>query len=209
MTSRANFGFTPRELRMLRGFRTPAGIQKFLDAIPYHLANTAWSPRRVLHERTAHCLEGSIFAAAALRVLGYPPLLLDLEADRDTDHVIAVFQVDGCWGGLAKSNYTGCRYREPIHRSIRELALSYFEGYFDQRGNRTMRRYSRPVNLKRFDQKEWMTTAKPVWFIAEHLVDIPHTALLTKAQVRRLNRIDKRSLAAGLLGYTRHAKARS
>ena len=207
MTSRANVGFTPSELRILRRFRTPAGIQRFLDAIPYHLANTAWSPRRVLHERTAHCLEGAIFAAAALRVLGYPPLLLDLEADRDTDHVIAVFQVDGCWGALAKSNYTGCRYREPIHRTIRELALSYFEGYFDQRGNRTMRRYSRPVNLTRFDAKEWMTTPKPVWFIAEHLVDIPHKALLTKAQVRRLNRMDRRSLAAGLLGFTRHAKA--
>src|SRR5215471_9319809 len=112
--------FSVAELRQLRAFKNPVGVQRFLDRIPYHLAATAWSPRSVLRAQTAHCLEGAIFAAAALRVLGYPPLLLDLEADKDTDHVIAVFKVDGCWGGLAKSNYTGCRYREPIHRSIRE-----------------------------------------------------------------------------------------
>jgi hypothetical protein len=201
-----DFGLTARELRAFKALRTPQGVQKFLDSMPYHLAMTAWSPRRVLHERTAHCLEGAIFGAAALRVLGYPPLLLDLEADKDTDHVIAVFQVDGCWGAVAKSNYTGCRYREPIHRTIRELALSYFEGYFDPRGNRTLRRYSRPINLRRFDSKEWMTTNQSVWFIAEYLVDVPHVPLLTKGQVRQLTRMDKRSLRAGLLGFRRHKK---
>jgi hypothetical protein len=199
-----DFGLTARELRAFKRMRSPEGVQKFLDAMPYHLASTAWSPRRVLHERTAHCLEGAIFGAAALRVLGYPPLVLDLEADRDTDHVLAVFQVDGCWGAVAKSNYVGCRYREPIHRTIRELALSYFEGYFDPRGNRTMRRYSKPVSLKRFDPQAWMTTNKSVWFIAEHLVDVPHKPLLTKAQVRRLTRMDKRSVRAGMLGFRRH-----
>jgi hypothetical protein len=199
-----DFGLTARELRAFKSLRTPQGVQRFLDSIPYHLADTAWSPRRVLHERTAHCLEGAIFGAAALRVLGFPPLLLDLEADRDTDHVLAVFQVDGCWGAVAKSNYVGCRYREPIHRTIRELAVSYFEGYFDPRGNRTLRRYSRPVNIKRFDSREWMTTNKTVWFIAEYLVDVPHVPLLTKAQVRQLTRMDKRSLKAGLLGFRKH-----
>jgi len=199
-----DFGLTARELRAFNALRTPEGVQKFLDSIPYHLADTAWSPRRVLHERTAHCLEGAIFGAAALRVLGFPPLLLDLEAHRDTDHVIAVFQVDGAWGAVAKSNYVGCRYREPIHRTIRELALSYFEGYFDPRGNRTLRRYSRPVDLKRFDNREWMTTKKTVWFIAEYLVDVPHVPLLTRGQVRRLTRMDKRSVKAGMLGFRRH-----
>jgi len=199
-----DFGFTPSELRGFKRLRTPHGVQQFLDAMPYHLADTAWTPRRVLHERTAHCLEGAIFGAAALRVLGFPPLVLDLEADKDTDHVIAVFQVDGCWGAVAKSNYTGCRYREPIHRTIRELALSYFEAYFDPRGNRTMRRYSRPHNLKRFDDKHWMTTAKNVWFIAEYLVDVPHTKLVSRGQVRRLTRMDKRSVRAGMLGFRRH-----
>src|SRR5215212_11830433 len=90
--------FTPAELRRFRALKTPAGIQRFVDAMPYHLAGTAWSPRRVLQEKTAHCLEGAIFAAAALRVLGFPPLLLDFEADQDTDHVLAVFKVGRCWG---------------------------------------------------------------------------------------------------------------
>src|SRR5271154_4368932 len=108
--------FTPKELRKLRSMKNPYGIQKFLDAMPYHLEDTAWSPRKVLAERSAHCLEGAIFAAAALRANGYPPLLLDFEAEQDTDHVIAIFRENGCWGAVAKSNYSGCRWREPIHR---------------------------------------------------------------------------------------------
>ncbi len=109
-------GFTPRELRALRALGSPVGVQRALDVMPYHLAGTAWSPRRVLRERTAHCLEGAVFAAAALRVLGFPPLLLDLEAVQDSDHVVAVFRVRGHWGAIAKSNFSGLRYREPVHR---------------------------------------------------------------------------------------------
>ena len=120
------WGLTPAELRKFRQLKTPHCIQRALDAMPYHLADSAWSPRRVLRENTSHCYEGALFAAAALRVIGYPPLILDLEAEHDTDHVIAVYQVDGHWGSLAKSNYTGCRYREPVYRTLRELALSYF-----------------------------------------------------------------------------------
>src|SRR5438552_17923016 len=104
--SRAN-GFSPLELRNLRALKTPAGIQRFLDNLDYHLADTAWSPRRVLQERTAHCLEGAIFAAAALRVIGYPPLVIDLEAENDTDHVIAAYRLGEAWGAIAKSNDSG------------------------------------------------------------------------------------------------------
>src|SRR5690348_11039305 len=161
--------FSASEIRKLRALKNPVGVQRFLDSIPYHLASTAWSPRLVLRERTAPYLEGAILAAAALRVLGYPPLLVDLEADHDTDHVIAVFKVRGHWGAIAKSNFTGCRYREPVYRNLRELALSYFHIYFNLRGERTLRRYSRPVNLRRFDRDEWMTSKKNVWFIANHL----------------------------------------
>ena len=167
-----SFGFTPAEVRKLRRLKNPYGIQKLLDDMPYHLEDTAWSPRKVLAEQSSHCLEGAIFAAAALRVNGYPPLLLDFEADHDTDHVIAVYRQDGCWGAVAKSNYTGCRWREPVYRTLRELALSYFNIYFNLRRERTLRRYSLPVNLKRFDSQNWMTTDQPVWFIVYHLFDI-------------------------------------
>lgn len=196
-------GFTPRELRTLRGLGDPAGIQRALDAMPYHLAGTAWSPRRVLRERTAHCLEGAIFAAAALRVLGFPPLLLDLEAVQDTDHVIAVFRLRGHWGAIAKSNFSGLRYREPVHRSLRELVMSYFDGYINLRGERTLRAFSRPVNLARFDRTRpgWAVADGDLWWIPEHLLEIRHTRLLSPAMIRALSRVDRRALAAGLVGY--------
>ena len=195
----ANQGFAPAELRKLRSLKSPHGIQRFLDAMPYHLANTAWSPRRVLQENTAHCFEGATFAAAALRAYGYPPLVLDLEAEHDTDHVIAIYRHHGHWGAVAKSNYTGCRYREPVYRSLRELALSYFDVYFNLRGERSLRTFSRPVNLARFDRQEWMTTNEHLWFVAEYLFTIHHYRLLTSRMIRKLHRLDDRSFRAGCL----------
>ena len=196
----AQHGFTPAELRKLRKLRNPHGIQRFLDDMPYHLADTAWSPRRVLEESTAHCFEGAIFAAAALRAIGKPPLVLDLEAEHDTDHVVAIYRVNRHWGAIAKSNYSGCRYREPVYRSLRELAMSYFEDYFNLRRERSLRTFSRPVNLARFDHRSWMTTDEQLWFIAEHLLTVHHYRLLTPAMIRNLHRLDGRSFQAGCLG---------
>ena len=195
-----HLGFTPAELRKLRSLKDPYGIQGFLDQMPYHLANTAWSPRRVLREGTAHCMEGAIFAAAALRANGHPPLIVDFEAEHDTDHVLAVYRVKGHWGAVAKSNYTSCRFREPVYRSLRELALSYFDAYFNMRRERTLRRFSRPVNLARFDDHQWMTTEGPIWFIAYYLLEIHHYKLLPKGMDKRLHRVDERTFRAETLG---------
>ncbi len=165
------------------------------------------SPRAVLRKGTASCLEGAIFGAAALRALGHPPLIFDLEAEHDTDHVLAIFKVRGLWGAVAKSNFTGCRYREPVYRTLRELALSYFNIYFNLRFERTLRNYSRPVNLRRFDRLCWETSEKPVWFIAEHLCEIPHTPLFPKEVARRLTRVDQRTIEGEMLGHRKkHAK---
>jgi hypothetical protein len=201
-----DFGLTPREWRALSALRTPVGIQRALESMPYHIASSAWSPRRVLREWTAHCLEGAIFAAAALRVLGFAPLLLDLEAVQDTDHVISVYKLRGHWGAIAKSNFSGLRFREPVYRSVRELVMSYFESYINLRGERTLRAYSRPVNLARFDRSHrgWMTSGDDLWWIAEHLVRVPHTRLLTAGMIQNLSRVDRRSLDAGLVGYQEH-----
>ena len=196
----SHFGFTPAELRKLRSLKDTYGIQKFLDDLPYHLEDTAWSPRRVLREGTAHCFEGAIFAAAALRANGYPPLILDFEAENDTDHVLAIYRVKGHWGAVAKSNYTSCRYREPVYRSLRELAMSYFNTYFNMRRERTLRNFSRPVNLARFDAQEWMTTDKPIWFIAYYLLEVHHYKLLPAGMAKRLHLADKRLLEAECLG---------
>jgi hypothetical protein len=195
--------WTAPEVRALRALRSPAGIQRALDAMPYHLTSTAWSPRRVLCARTAHCLEGAIFAAAALRMLGFPPLLLDLEAVQDTDHVLAVWRERGGWGAIAKSNFSGLRFRAPVYRSLRELVMSYFEGYVNLRGERTLRAYSRPLSLARFDRTHpgWETTDADLWFVAEHLAIVPHARLLTRPMEQRLGRVDRRSLEAGLVGF--------
>ena len=194
-------GFSSVELRRLRALKTPAGIQRFLDNLPYNLKFDARSPKKVLQDGTASCLDGGIFAAAALRVLGFPPLIFDLEADRDTDHVIAIFKLRGHWGAVAKSHFTGCRYREPVYRSLRELAMSYFNIYFNLRFERTLRRYSRSVNLARFDHLNWMTTDKPIWFIAEHLCEIPHISLLTSTMEKNLTRLDPRTIKGEMVEH--------
>ena len=119
----------------------------------------------------------------------------------DTDHVLAIFKIRGCWGAVAKSNFTGCRYREPVYRTLRELAMSYFNIYFNLRGERTLRRYSQPVDLSRFDDRHWMTSERSIWFVPEYLCEIPHTPLLTPAQSRQLTRLDQRSRTAEMVGH--------
>lgn len=199
-----NDGLTPRELRTLRKLKTPARIQHFINDLPYHNADTAWSPRRVMREGTAHCLEGALLAAAALRVNGFPPLIMDLEGIQDSDHVLAVYRVDGCWGTIAKSNFSGLRFREPVYKNLRELAMSYFDDYFNYRGERTLRSYCKPINLARFDRHAWMTSEKSVWFIPQLLLEVPHIPLITEKQARRLSRVDARCYQAGTLGGVRH-----
>jgi hypothetical protein len=196
-------GFKGRELATLRRLNTPERIQRFLDDIDYNKETdgpTCRSPRRVLRDRTAQCLEGALFGAAALRVQGWEPLLLDLEAVRDDDHVLALFRQRGCWGAVAKSNYAGLRFREPVYRNLRELAMSYFEQYYNLQGEKTLRTYSRPVNLRRFDRIDWMTSEEDLWPISDYLFKIPHTRLLTSEVVRRLTRMDARLMAAGKVG---------
>jgi hypothetical protein len=194
--------FTPAERAVFRRLSTPARIQSFLDRdLAYnkeHGGVTCLSPRLVLRHRTAHCMEGALFAAAALRMLGHPPLLLDLEAVRDDDHVLAIFRQRDHWGAIAKSNYAGLRYREPVYRTLRELVMSYFEHYYNLRREKTLRRYSRPVNLGRFDDRHWMTSEKDVWFIPEYLTEIAHTSLLRDPI--SLGYVDDRLFAAGLVG---------
>jgi hypothetical protein len=187
-----------------RRLDTPVKIQRFLDEIPYNTeaeGETFRSPRRVLADRTANCIEGAVLAAAALRVQGAPPLIMDLTAVHDEDHVIAVFRRHGLWGAIATSKFTGLRYREPVYRTRRELAMSYFEQYFNLAGERTLRGYGRPVNLARFDAMRWMTSAEDLWPIAQHLERIPHVSLVPPAAAGRLTPLGPQLRAAGLLGH--------
>jgi len=195
--------FSPAERAQFRWLSNPEKIQRFLDDLAYNKergGDTCRSPRRVLRDRTAQCMEGALFGAAALRMLGHPPLLLDLEAVRDDDHVLAIFRQNGHWGAVAKSNYSGLRYREPVYRSLRELVMSYFEHYYNLKREKTLRNYSRPVNLRRFDSIEWMTAEEDLWAVTEYLCRIAHTPLLPNALLRRLGCVDDRLFAAGLVG---------
>jgi hypothetical protein len=196
---------TAAELAVFRRrLDTPAKIQRFLEDLPYNTeadGETFRSPRRVLEDRTANCIEGAVLAAAALRIQGQAPLIMDLTAVRDEDHVIAVFGRRDQWGAIATSKFTGLRYREPVYRTLRELAMSYFEQYFNLKGERTLRGYGRPVNLARFDGMHWMTSQKDLWPIAEHLERIPHIPLVSPAVARRLTVLGPQLRAAGLLAH--------
>jgi hypothetical protein len=201
---RPTFGLSPENLRSLHALKTPALIQKFIDAIEYQYADTAWSPRRVLRERKGHCLEGALLAAAALRLQGHPPLLMDLEAVHDDDHVLALYRERGLWGSIAKSNFAGLRFRSPVYRTLRELALSYFDHYYNLRGERTLRNYSGPVNLARLDTQHWMTSEEDVWCVPELLIAARHYPLIPDKVARTLPRLDRRSFEAGLHGRIKH-----
>jgi len=201
---RETFGLSPADARTLRALKTPALIQKFVDALEYQYADTAMSPQRVLRERKGHCMEGALVAAAALRLQGRPPLLMDFEAVHDDDHVIALYRERGLWGSIAKSNFAGLRFRSPIYRTPRELALSYFEHYYNLRGERTLRTYSRPVNLARLDRLDWMTAEEDVWFVPEALIAAKHYPLFPDKVARQLPRLDRRSFEAGMHGWVRH-----
>jgi len=145
-------------------------------------------------------MDGALFAAAALRLQGYPALIVDLEAVQDDDHVIAVFRRRGLWGAVARSNYSGLRYREPLHLTIRSLVLSYFEWYHNLRREKTLRRFSRPIDLSRFDRIRWMTAEDDLWDIPDYLVGVRHERLIDPAMVRELGTLDRRAFEAGLVG---------
>jgi hypothetical protein len=198
------FGLSAQDMRTLRALNTPMRVQKFLDALPYDYSHSARSPRRALRERKGHCLEGALLAAAALRVNGRPPLLMDLSAVQDDDHVIALYREGGFWGGIAKSNFAGLRFRAPVYRTLRELALSYFEHYYNLRGQRTLRSYSAAVDLSRLDDRHWMTAEEDVWCVPEALIAARHYELFPHRVARGLPRLDRRSFEAGMHGWVRH-----
>ena len=202
------WGLTRSEVSILKTLRAPDKLQRFIDEeIAYNIESegeTCRSPRRVLSDRLGHCFEGALLAAAALRVNGFPPLVVDLEATRDDDHVVTVFKLRGHWGAIGKSNYAGLRFREPVYRTIRELVMSYFEHYYNLDGEKTLRRYSRPLDLSRFDYLNWMTAQEDLWEVNNFFWEWPHYPLLTPAMERCLTRMDRRLFEAGKIGRVEH-----
>lgn len=197
------FDLHREELRTLQRLNTPVRIQDFLEALPYsfdHGSDMLRSPRRVLRERTAHCIEGALLAAAALWVNGSRPLLLDVRSTPDDlDHVVTLFRSHGCWGALSKTNHAVLRFREPIYRTVRELAISFFHEYFLDDGRKTMRDYSDPFDVGRRFGHAWLTTEDDLWHIAETLDGSRHRPVLSAQQRRALRLADPVEIAAGKL----------
>jgi hypothetical protein len=192
---------TPAERKAINGLKSPLALQAFLDTVKYSTENRYRSPLTVLRERVGHCYDGGVFAAAMLRRLGHAPKVLVLIPNRrDDEHMLALFKVAAHWGAVAKSNFSTLRYREPVFRSVRELVMSYFEGYFNAAGEKTLRAYTAPLNLSRFDRHHWETDDAAMDLIAEALDRGRKYPVVTPAQARALTRADARSLAAGLYG---------
>lgn len=201
------FNLTSSELKLFKSLNTPSKIQDFINKIPINFEedgkDTCYSPRTVLKKNKCHCMEGAVLAASILRVNGFPPLLVDLTASKkDFDHVIAVFQKEGKWGAISKTNHYSLRYREPVYDSIRELVMSYFHEYFNDDGKKTLRSYSNPVDLTMFDHENWMTTEDEIWQIPEYLARVKHYNILTRKQIANLRNAEEIELrAAKLLDY--------
>jgi hypothetical protein len=185
---------------VIKGIKSPFEIQCFLDSIKYNCTERTLSPLLVARERMAHCMDGGLFAAAALRHLGFEPLIVDMLANNDDDHIIAVFHEGKNWGAVAKSNTTVLRYREPVYRSLHELVMSYFEFYYNLNAEKTLRSYSLPIDLSRFDDRKWETTDEDLGFIGDFCGTVRHVPIITKKQAGRLNNVPKYLFDAGFMG---------
>ena len=194
----AQLGLTADEGHILRALRTPRHIQEFLVSVPTNFETSGaslLSVRGVLRQRHAHCIEAAFLAACALWLQGERPLLMDLQAKGDSDHVVALFRHDGCWGAISKSNHVWLRWRDPIYRSLRELAMSYFHEYVHAE-RKTLRTYSRAFDLSRYAPEDWITNADHCWQVGADLDDTRHYSLITPAQARRLAPRDSMELRA-------------
>lgn len=193
---------TEEEKNTFSKLNTPLKIQQFLEDMDYNLeeeGDTFYSPRLVLKHRKANCIEGAIFAAACLYYNGQPPMLGQLIANhkKDDDHVLALFKFDGLWGAISKTKYPALGFREPIFRNMRELALSYFENYFSYEGEKSLIGYTRPVDLRIFDKKGWVTDEKSVEYIADYLVDLKTVRILSDKAEQRLRPVTTLMKEAG------------
>lgn len=193
---------SPAERQLFESLDHPQKIQAFLDSTAYAAEYSNRCPLRVLRERRAHCLDGAIFAAAALRQIGFPPLLVDIFPDpgMDDDHVLAIYRLNGGYGAVAKSNFSGLRRREPVYRSLRELVMSYFEQFFNLHGQRTLRTYTRPLNLATLDARQWMTSDSGADAIEQRLLHMKRIHALNSAMIASLTPVDELPRQVGLIG---------
>jgi hypothetical protein len=202
---REDLGLTAAEFAILRRLNTPQKIQAFVYGLQQNFelgGDTCRPVRQVLRDRSAHCIEGAMLAAAALWVHGEPPLIMDMRAVRDFDHVVAVFRRRGRWGAISKTNGIGLRWRDPVYGSLRELAMSYFHEYTNRRDHKTLREFSVPYDLRRVKPEIWVTGEKNAWAVAETLDELRHFPLMNAHHLKAVLRRDPfERRVSGLLQY--------
>lgn len=189
-----------KELALMQSLNEPVKIQAYLDSLKFNPDNSSWSPKEVIQRGKAHCFEGAMLAAACLQCQGYPPLLMNLRAVNDDDHILALFKEEGRWGAISKSNFTTLRFREPVYLSTRELVMSYFDFYFNISGEKTLREYSIPLDLRRFEG--WINAEGDGLgkIISDCLDRSRHYQLILPKRVPGLTKVSSLLLEAGLLG---------
>jgi hypothetical protein len=196
--------YTKEEIKLFKRLNTPHKIQDFLDDLPQNFeldGETYYSPRTVLQKNSAHCFEGACLAAAIMQFNGAKPLLLDLRVKkgrRDVDHVVALFQINGLWGSISKTNHNCLRWRDPIYRSIRELVMSYYHEYFGtQSGLKNLQEFAGPINLEKYPHKNWQTSAEDLGDLVDYLDSLPHQFIMPKSQEKYLRRASEIEIATG------------
>jgi hypothetical protein len=192
--------WTKEEIRFLKTLDNPDKIQAYLDSIDYNPNSECRSPRWVIKKRSAHCFEGALFAAAALHFIGYKPVIVDMRAVNDDDHVIALFKENGFWGAVAKSNFTSLRFREPVYKNVRELIMSYFDFFFNTDGFKSLRSYSLPFDLTFFEHRHWMITDEDLEYIGDKIESLHHFQVVSDKMIKGLYPASASMLRAGLLG---------
>ena len=191
--------WSARERRILASLKTPAHIQRYLDELDYDTVDGATSPRAVMQRGKAHCYGGALFACAALRELGHPARMMFIDAVSDDGHCIALYQVGDVWGSIAKSNFTSIRSREPVY-SYLALGLSYFDGFFNSWGKRTMRSFTEPVDLEQFEPRGWRFAEDKMKYIDRAIDEAPLAWKLERAAIPRISKATDVLRRAGLLG---------
>lgn len=195
-------GLTKKELATLKGLSSPIRIQEYLDTLPFNFekrGDTHYSPRRTLREKKAHCFEGALLAATAIWVHGGEPLVLHLASlPQDDDHMVALFKQNGYYGAISKTNHSVLRFRDPIYKTIRELALSYFHEYFlNKDGKKTLVGYSRAINLKRFGES-WVTAESDLFEMDYSIMAMSHSLFIPKGNEKYIRPADHMERKAGV-----------
>lgn len=195
-------GLSETELRILEPLNTPGKIQDFINTLKRNFelqGDTCLSPRSVLRTGQAHCVEGALLAAVALRLHGRRALVVEMVATADDDsHMLAVFKDRGYWGTITQTNHAVLRYREPVYRNIRELVMSFFHEYFlNENGKKTLRSYTKPLDLSIFDKRGWVTAEEDIGYVPEYIEELHHYELLESWQIRNLRPAEAVEIQAG------------